>query len=152
MNRDEIDEIAWKSIGERTVQKRLSAPGSRPMTFLDFECGLAKGGDIEHVWGDLPYAFFDYRDASFFEFPSPPSLSVGWQAILAASAEWLSAESGLPKTRWVDDPHYLLSEGWDPMEDLGLDLSDFIAAKLSRSPEAFRRRNIAFLSRNLITL
>jgi hypothetical protein len=38
------------------------------------------------------------------------------------------------------------------MEDLGLDMSPFIEDKLQRAPEAFRKRNIAFLSRNLIAL
>jgi hypothetical protein len=38
------------------------------------------------------------------------------------------------------------------MEDMGLDMSAFMEDKMRRSPEPFRKRNIAFLSRNLIAL
>lgn len=108
--------------------------------------------DFEHAWSDFLHAFYDFRTASFFEHPSPSSLSPQWQALLAGAAEWLSAEFGLPHPAWTDNPKYFLDAPWDPAEDLGLDVSDFIADTLARSPEAFRKRNIAFLSRNLITL
>ncbi len=79
-------------------------------------------------------------------------LSLGWQVILAGSAEWLSSEFGLPHPTWTDDPRYFLETPWDPMEDYGIDMSPYIQDKLSRSPVAFRKRKVAFLSRNLISL
>jgi hypothetical protein len=38
------------------------------------------------------------------------------------------------------------------MQEFGIDMTPYMTDKLARSPEAFRRRNIAFLSRNLIAL
>lgn len=46
--------------------------------------------------------------ASFFQYPSPPSLSPDWQAILAHSAEWLRAEFGHSHPEWTDKPQYFL--------------------------------------------
>jgi hypothetical protein len=79
-------------------------------------------------------------------------LSGKWQALLAGVAGWLSAVFGLPHPAWTDEPRYFLDSTWDPWEDLGLDVSEYYEEKLKRSPEAFHKRNIAFLSRNLITL
>jgi hypothetical protein len=79
-------------------------------------------------------------------------LSPGWQALLAGAAEWLSDKFTLPCPASVDHPRYFLDPPSDPVEeDHGIDMSEFLADKLSSSPEAFRKRNIAFLSRNLIT-
>lgn len=58
----------------------------------------------------------------------------------------------MPHPAWTDDSKYFRDKPWDPVEGFGLDMSEFIDDKLARSPEAFRKRNIAFLSRNLITL
>jgi hypothetical protein len=79
-------------------------------------------------------------------------LSKEWQAVLAGAAEWLSVEFGLSKPPWVDEPIYFLDEAWDPWLDLGLDEPEHRMNVLRRSPEAFRKRNIAFESRNLIAL
>jgi len=49
-------------------------------------------------------------------------------------------------------PQYFIKESWDPTEELFIDVYRHIAGTLRRSPEAFRKRNIAFLRRNLITL
>ncbi len=70
--------------------------------------------------------------------PVPPSGSV--------------RSSGSPAPAWIEEPRYFLDRPWDPMEDMGIDMAEYMADKLDRSPEAFRRRNVAFLSRNLITL
>jgi hypothetical protein len=71
---------------------------------------------------------------------------------LAGAAEWLSEAFELPIPEWTSSPRYFLDTPWDPEEDLGLDMSEFLEERMARSPEAFRRRNIAYLSRNLITL
>jgi hypothetical protein len=113
---------------------------------------LQAGVDFEHVWSDFLQAFYDYKNPSFFAHPSPPSLSVEWQALLAGAAEWLSQEFRLPHPAWTDELPYFLAEPWDPREDLGLDMSEFMAETLAKSPEAFRRRNVAFKARNLIAL
>jgi hypothetical protein len=70
-------------------------------------------------------------------YPSPTFLSPQWQALLAGAAEWLSEEFGLPHPAWTDGPKYFLVNPWDPLEDFGLDMSEFIDDKLARSPEAF---------------
>ena len=64
----------------------------------------------------------------------------------------MSSEFGLPHPAWVGNPQYFLDEPWHPAEDLGLDMSEYIDDLLARSPEPFRKRNVAFLSRNLISL
>jgi hypothetical protein len=152
MNREAIDKIAWQSIHNRPRLNLADDRGWRPRNYQEIETRLRSGADFEYVWSDFLHAFYDYRDASFFRYPSPPSLSPEWQALLAAAADWLSQEFGLPHPSWTDNPRYFLARPWDPMEDMGLDMSAFIEDKLRRSPEAFRKRNVAFLSRNLIAL
>ncbi len=104
------------------------------------------------MWSDFLHDFFAYRTAEHFAYPSPRVLSPRYRALLAGAAEWLSSEFDLPHPAWTDAPEYFLDETWDPWEELGLDMSEFYQEKLRRSPEAFRKRNIAFESRNLITL
>lgn len=152
MNRAQIDKLAWQSIHERPPRPVEENLARRPMDYQDLERRLQEGVEFEHIWSDFLHAFYDYKDASFFRYPSPPSLRTEWQALLAGAAEWLSREFGLPHPPWTDDARYFLSEPWDPMEDFGLDMSPFIEEKLRQSPETFRKRNIAFLSRNLIAL
>jgi hypothetical protein len=152
MNREEIDEIAWRTIHDRPPLSIAKASNWRALDYRSLDEKLRAGVDFEHAWSDFLHAFYDFKDASFFAYPSPTFLSPGWQALLAAAAEWLSAEFNLPHPTWTDEPRYFLDAPWDPWEDLGLDMSEFIGDKLARSPEAFRKRNIAFLSRNLISL
>lgn len=152
MNREQIDKIAWQTIHSRPPRPIEKAAGLRAMNYRELNEKLRAGVDFEHAWSDFLHAFYDFKAASFFAYPSPAFLSPQWQALLAGAAEWLSAEFGLPHPAWTDDPKYFLDEPWDPAEDLGLDMSEFITDTLNRSPEAFRKRNIAFLSRNLISL
>jgi hypothetical protein len=152
LDRDKIDRIAWQTIHSRLPRPLESARGLRAMDYRFLDEKLRVGVDFEHAWSDFLHAFFDFRTASFFTYPSPLSLSPQWQAVLAGAAEWLSGEFGLPHPAWTDEAKYFLAVPWDPSEDLGLDMSEFIADRLARSPEAFRKRNIAFLSRNLISL
>lgn len=152
MNREQIDKRAWQAIHSRTPLPVAGATNWRPVDYRSLEEKLQAGVDFEHAWSDFLHAFYDFRTPSFFAYPSPPSLSPEWQALLAGAAEWLSAEFGLPHPAWTNDAKYFLDEPWDPAEDLGLDMSEFIADKLARSPEAFRKRNVAFLSRNLLSL
>lgn len=152
MTREALDKLAWQSIHRRRSRPVAESRGWRAQDYRELERRLQEGVAFEHAWSDFLHAFYDYKDASFFAYPSPLSLSVGWQALLAGAAEWLSQEFGLPHPAWTGDPHYFLNEPWDPMEDFGLDMSAFMEDKLRQSPEAFRKRNIAFLSRNLIAL
>lgn len=152
LNREQIDKIAWQTIHAAPVRDLSKDKGWRARNYQELEDRLKAGVDFEHAWSDFLHAFYAYKDASFFTYPSPPSLSVEWQAVLAGAAEWLSAEFGLPHPEWTDQPQYFLSEPWDPVQELGIDMSRHVQDRLSRSPEAFRKRNIAFLSRNLITL
>jgi hypothetical protein len=149
--REELDALCWRTIKSAKV---LPYEGSkyRPNNYAEISAGLRAGGEFELLWGDFLHAFYLYRHPSFFEFPSPEELSLENQALLAGAADWLSAEFGLPHPAWTDNPRYFLHKTWDPWEDLGLDMSEFFEAKLQRSPEAFRKRNIAFESRNLIVL
>jgi hypothetical protein len=144
--------IAWQTIHSRAPLVIREDTGRRARDYQEIEVKLKAGVDFEHAWSDFLHAFYAYKTASFFAYPSPPSLSVEWQALLAGAAEWLSAEFGLPHPKWTDQPQYFLSEPWDPTQELGIGMSRHIPDKLARSPEAFRRRNIAFLSRNLIAL
>ena len=152
MDRDKIDKIAWQTIHNSPPRPIESAKGLRAMDYRELDEKLRSGIDFEHAWSDFLHAFYSFRTASFFRYPSPPSLSREWQALLAGAAEWLSAEFDLSHPIWTDEAKYFLDTPWDPWEDLGLDMSEFYADKLARSPEAFRKRNIAFLSRNLISL
>jgi hypothetical protein len=151
-DREKIDKIAWQTIHNRTPRPIGSARGLRSLDYRQLDQRLRAGVDFEHAWSDFLHAFYDFKTASFFQYVSPPSLSREWQALLAGAAEWLSAEFNLPHPAWTDDAKYFLDTPWDPWEDLGLDMSEFIADKMARSPEAFRKRNVAFLSRNLISL
>jgi hypothetical protein len=152
MTREQIDAIAWQSIHSRPVRSLADDRGWRPRDYQEIERRIKAGAEFERVWGDFLHAFYDHRDASFFAHPSPPSLSPEWQALLAGAADWLSEEFGLPHPVWTDNPRYFLVTPWDPLEDMGLDMAEFMDDKLQRSPEAFRKRNIAYLSRNLIAL
>lgn len=152
MDREQIDKLAWQSIHQRPPLPLSAGTGWRALDYCALDEKLRAGVDFEHAWSDFLHAFYDFRTPSFFAYPSPSSLSPQWQALLAGAAEWLSAEFGLPRPEWVDDPKYFLDTPWDPAEDLGLDMSEFVADTLARSPEAFRKRNIAFLDRNLISL
>lgn len=98
MTREQIDQIAWKSIHERSPLKIAVASDPRPLDYQQLEERLKDRDDFELLWSDFLHAFYEHRNASFFAEPSPASLSPGWQALLAGAAEWLSAEFGLPRS------------------------------------------------------
>jgi hypothetical protein len=150
--RDEMDAIAWKSIRSRAPIPLSKAGSERALDYVSLDKQLRAGVSFTYAWSNFLHAFYAHRTASFFAHPSPSYLSPRYQALLAGAAEFLSAEFELPHPEWVDSPKYFLDMPWDPEEDLGLDMSEFLEDRMARSPEAFRRRNIAFLSRNLITL
>lgn len=127
------------------------ARGRRARNYRELEEKLQAGVEFEHAWSDFRQAFFDHKHASFFAYPSPPSLSREWQAVLAGAAEYLSADFGLPHPAWTDEPQYFLAEPWDVYEDLA-GITEFRDQHLADSPEAFRRRKVAFLARYLIAL
>jgi hypothetical protein len=150
--RNQIDQIAWRTIHDKPRMVLANARGSRPLDYRQIESQLQSGVEFEHAWSNFLHAFYDYKDASFFALPSPALLSVEWQALLDGAAEWLSSEFWLLHPVWTNQRQYFLDNPWHPMEDFGLDMSEFMAEQLQKSPEAFRKRNIAFLSRNLIVL
>ncbi len=152
LNREEQDALAWQIIHRCRPIPVEAATRRRPKDYRDIEQWLRDGAEFEMAWSEFLHAFFAAKVASFFAYPSPPSLSPGWQCILAGAADWLSTEFGLPHPSWVDEPRYFLAEPWDPWMEVGLDVSEFIADTMARSPKAFSKRNVAFLSRNLITL
>jgi hypothetical protein len=151
VTRDEMDKIAWKTIHESPVVPLSRATGRRARNYKELEEKLQAGVEFEHAWSDFLHAFYAHKDASFFQYPSPPSLNPVWQAVLAGSAEWLSQEFGLPHPAWTDDPKYFLDKPWHPIQDFGIQPHD-MEGDLAHAPEAFRKRNLAFSSRNLITL
>lgn len=154
-SREHLDQIAWSTIKNRPPLHREAGQVPRfhrPLNYAEIGERIAGGSDFEHVWSDFLHGFFLYRTADYFTFPPPQNISREWQVVLAGAAEWLSAEFGLPKPVWVDEPQYFLASPWDPREDYGLDMSPYYEEVLRRSPEAFRKRNIAFESRNLIAL
>jgi hypothetical protein len=117
MNREQIDKMAWQTIHDRPPLPISEDRGWRARDYQELEAKLKAGVDFEHAWSDFLHAFYDYRTSSFIVHPSPASLTVEWQALLAGAAEWLSAEFGLPHPVWTDQPQYFLSEPWDPLQD-----------------------------------
>lgn len=113
---------------------------------------LDSGIDFEDAWSEFLHEFFAYQQASFFEFPSPESLNIGWQSILAGAAEYLSKEFDLPIPEWVNEPQYFLPDYWDPVEDLSSTFIEGRARRMQNTPEAFLKRKVIFEARNLITL
>jgi hypothetical protein len=152
MRETPLDKIAWETIHSIPGVPLSRSAGVRSRNYRELEEKLQAGIPFEHAWSDFLHALYTHRDASFFEYPSPPSLSVAWQAVLAGAAEWLSQEFDLPHPAWTDDPKYFLDKPWHPIEDFGVDAAEEIIEELPEAPEAFRKRNLAFLSRNLIAL
>jgi hypothetical protein len=151
VSRPDLDRIAWASIRSRPIRVIAHDRGARPHNFKEMEDRLQAGQDFEHVWSDFLHAFYDYKSASFFEFPSPASLDEHHQALLAGAAEWLSQKFQLPVPEWTNNPKYFLDEPWDPWEDFGVEITN-MDERLAQAPEAFRKRNVVFESRDLIAL
>jgi len=151
MTRDQLDKIAWQTIHDKPVIPLSEDTGRRARNYRELEAKLQAGIEFEHAFSDFLHGFYDHKDAAYFEFPSPASLSIERQAMLAGVAEWLSQEFGLPHPAWTDDSRFFLDQPWDPWSEVG-DMSEFTQERLARAPEAFRKRNLAYLSRYLITL
>jgi hypothetical protein len=141
------DQIAWESIHARPKMTPSKSRDNRAEDYRELEEHLKAGVPFEIAWGNFLHAFYDFKDASFFAFPPPTSLSPGWQAILAGAAEWLSQEFGLPKPVWVNDPKYFLPSPWDPWG-----LCEDFETEMAELEEPFRKRNVLFEARNLIAL
>lgn len=62
--------------------------------------------NFSDAWSGFLHAFYTFQSALFFVYPSPPSLSPQWQALLAGVAEWLSQEFGPPHPAGTDDAKY----------------------------------------------
>jgi hypothetical protein len=85
--RDELDKITWKSLHGRPLMVLAADREGRPLDYRAIEQRLQAGAEFEDVWSDFLHAFYDYRQASFFAYPSPESLSTERQAVLAGVAE-----------------------------------------------------------------
>ena len=142
-----LDQIAWESIHARPKMAMAEARGNRAVNYRELGERLKAGEPFELAWGNFLHAFYDFRDASFFTYPPPASLSPGWQAILAGAAEWLCQEFDLPAPNWLADQRYTLPSPWDPWG-----LSENLAADLAEVEEPFRRRNVLFTAHDLIAL
>lgn len=83
----------------------------------------------------------------------PPTwLSPRLQTLLAASAEFLSVEFGLPVPEWVHEPRYTLPEPWDPWEDICPDVAEFREERVAKAHPIFLRHGVVYESRTLIRL
>jgi hypothetical protein len=155
-NRTEIDQIAWNTI--RTAEVRSTPPSGyeacgRPSNYAELgRIIVDRGGDFEHAWGEFLHEFYRYRQPSFFSIPPPRSMSPGWRAILAGTAEYLSNEFGLSVSAWTEEAEYFLPEVWDPLSDLFADIEQYEDERRTKAHEVFLKRNVIFESRNLIAL
>ncbi len=77
MNREQIDKIAWQTIHSRPPLDITEDQRRRALDYQEIEAKLKAGMDFEYVWSDFLHAFYDYKTASFFVHPSPPSLECG---------------------------------------------------------------------------
>ena len=154
--REEIDQIAWTTIKTATVYPGPPygyAHCGRPANYAELDQMIADlDGDFEHSWSEFLHEFFRYRTAEFFAEPPPKMLSPAWRVVLAGTAEYLSNEFGLPVPAWTEGREYFLPEIWDPLDDLGLNRTEFEEMRRAQSHESFLRRNVIFKTRNLITL
>ena len=115
---------------------------------------ILKTGDFELSWTAFLHEFYRYRTASFLEHPPPRFLSLGWRAILAGTAEWLSKEFGLFAPEWTELPDFFLPEVWDVLGDFLTeeDVVSLRAERIARCEHEFLRRNVIFETRSLIVI
>jgi hypothetical protein len=128
----------------------LAASG-RPANYVEL-ARLSERRDPELAWSEFLHEFFHYRQASFFAAPPPHYFSPQRRALLAGVAEYLCQRYGLPVPEWVNEPEFFLPEIWDPWEDICPDMEETRPGRIERTPEAFRKRNVVYEDRNLITL
>jgi hypothetical protein len=117
---------------------------------------VAEGGqEYGYAFAHFLDEFYLFRRGSFFTEEPPRSFSPRERAFLAAVAEFLSQEFGLPLPAWTEKPEYFLLEEWDWVSDIeGFPeaLRVRIDGRRERATPAFRRRNILYEGRNLIRL
>lgn len=151
--RDQIDQIAWDTIHKMAsllnTPSGLKASG-RPLNYEEL-AELTSRKDFQFAWPEFLHEFFRYKRALFFALPPPDMFRREYRALLVGVAAYLSAEFGLPAA-WVDDPEYTLTEPWDQWEDLCPDMAETREYRAERISQAFRKRNIIYEARNLITL
>jgi hypothetical protein len=153
------DALAWKAIHSRPVPKeehRGLRYSGRPANYDELEQAVVEHGqDYGYAFAHFLDEFYLFRRASFFAEEPPTSFDTRRRAFLAAVAEFLSQEFGLPIPAWTEKPEYFLAEEWDWVEDypgFNEELRSRISRRRESATPAFRRRNILYEGRNLIRL
>jgi hypothetical protein len=111
--------------------------------------------DYGHALAHFLDEFYLFRQASFFSEEPPATFDTRRRAFLAAVAEFLSQEFGLPVPAWTEKQEYFLAEEWDWIEDhpgFNEELHFRISRRRASATPAFRRRKILYEGRNLIRL
>lgn len=154
--RAQLDATAWRTIHQASVvrDRRPSgyAASFRPANYRELGQKITDTGDFELSWSEFLHEFYRFRTEEFFAERPPEFLSLGWQALLAGTAEFLSQEFGLTAPDWVNDPQYTLPEMWDPWEEIVPDIEQFRDERIAKSHPIFLKRNVVFETRNLIVL
>ncbi len=137
-----FDELAWRSIHERTPHlsdhKGVEKSG-RPKNYEEVSRLMEQGGEWKLVIFEFLHEFNFFRTADFFEKEPGDWFSREMRAWLAGVAEYLCHQFKLPVPEWTEKPEYFLPEPWRKSRD---DTGE---------PE-FRRRNIGYNPRHLIRL
>jgi hypothetical protein len=152
------DALAWRAIHARdypqTEPRGLKRSG-RPANYPELGEAIAVGQDRSYAFAHFLDEFYLFRRASFFAAEPPKESPVKYRVFLAAVAEYLSHEFGLPVPEWTEKPEYFLSEEWDWVADdasFPEALKNRIDRRRERATPEFRRRNILYEGRNLIRL
>ncbi len=106
--------------------------------------------DWEHSWSEFLHEFYNYKQPSFFDEPSPKSLSLEQQAFLAAAAESLCCRFNIPVPAWTQEAQYSLAEPWDPSAFWYPDVP--LTSRIAASSPIFLKHNVLFPDRGLIAL
>jgi len=141
-----FDLMAWQIIKNHPPM-RPSIPGihhnGRPKNFAEIAEATTNTFPFEMAFNSFLDEFYRHRTADFFtqepgtEFPRPI------RALLAATAEFLSLEFGLPHPEWTSKPDFTLPVLYDPY-DFGLD-------EQSSNP-IFTKHGVLFQTKSLIRL
>ena len=137
-----FDEVAWRSIHERTPHpsdhKGVEKSG-RPKNYEAVSRLIEQGGDWEPVISDFLHQFYFSRTADSFEKEPGDWFSREARAWLAGVAEYLCHRFNLPVPEWTEKPEYFLPEPWEE-------------SRADTGECEFRRRNIGYNPRHLIRL
>jgi hypothetical protein len=150
--------LRGKAIHARPIPKDLTrglAANNTPANFVELAAAVVSGTSYGYACAHFLDEFYFYRQAFFFDEEPPTSFDTHRRAFLAAVAEFLSQEFGLPMPAWTEKREYFLTEEWDFAETQP-GFNDELRARIDRrrasATPAFKRRNILYEGRNLIRL